>query len=85
MAILSAKPISIEIDVREPAAIFVGMQNASDSQVGMFDPAGPDISGAAQVIEVTLDWWILVDDAMNRAGLDPNHRVVHQFETPLAG
>jgi ureidoacrylate peracid hydrolase len=52
MAILTARPETVEIDLGRTAFIVVDMQNAFASREGMFDLAGFDISGAAKAIQV---------------------------------
>jgi ureidoacrylate peracid hydrolase len=52
MTRLGAKPAAIEIDLGRTALIVVDMQNAFVSPGGMFDLAGLDVSGAAEVVEV---------------------------------
>jgi ureidoacrylate peracid hydrolase len=49
---LQARPQPIDIDPARTALVVVDMQNAFASKGGMFDLAGLDISGAAQVIEI---------------------------------
>jgi ureidoacrylate peracid hydrolase len=52
MAILTAKPEPVQIDLGRLAFIVVDMQNAFATREGMFDLAGFDISGAAKTIRV---------------------------------
>src|SRR4051812_23369982 len=52
MVTVTAKPESLELDLRKTALVVVDMQNAFASKGGMFDLAGYGISGAAPVIEV---------------------------------
>jgi len=52
MVSLTARPRSIDIDLKHCALVVVDMQNAFASKGGMFDLAGLDISGAAHVIEI---------------------------------
>ncbi|MBI3434765.1 MAG: isochorismatase family protein [Proteobacteria bacterium] len=52
MALLTARPETIDIDLRQTALVVVDMQNAFAAKGGMFDLAGRDISGAAPAIAV---------------------------------
>ena len=47
---IDARPAPLEIDLARTAVIVVDMQNAFVSEGGMFDLAGYDISGAAQIV-----------------------------------
>lgn len=50
MAVLTAIPETIDLDIKRTAVIVVDMQNAFATKGGMFDLAGHDISGAQPVI-----------------------------------
>lgn len=52
MPTMNAKPHPLEVEPNETAIIVVDMQNAFATTGGMFDLAGFDISGAANVIDV---------------------------------
>ena len=49
---LDARPEAIELDLQSAALVIVDMQNAFTTKGGVFDLAGLDVSGAAQVIGV---------------------------------
>ena len=51
MAVLTAIPETIDLDIKRTAVIVVDMQNAFATKGGMFDLAGHDISGAVPIIE----------------------------------
>ena len=64
MAVLTAIPETIDLDIKRTAVIVVDMQNAFATKGGMFDLAGHDISGAAPIIEANKR----LLDAARRAG-----------------
>lgn len=64
MAVLTAIPETIDLDIKRTAVIVVDMQNAFATKGGMFDLAGHDISGAVPIIEANKR----LLDAARRAG-----------------
>jgi ureidoacrylate peracid hydrolase len=48
---LEAKPVPIEVELKNAAVVVVDMQNAFASKGGMLDISGADISGASRVVQ----------------------------------
>ena len=64
MAVLTARPETVDLDIKRTAVIVVDMQNAFVSKGGMFDVSGMDISAAGRVIEMNKK----IIDAARKAG-----------------